>query len=209
MIADASKFCVICLDCHYTRQFSTHAAVQACLLRHEERTGHKNSEMHWPQHDGYKLTTKVQKPIAKVSKRKKIRAQRVTGKLPGKRIQPKAGWREGVDRTVCICCSYMTVLTVVDPDTMEEKLTPCAIVDHLVPARWVLAMCPGKSAEPRENLNAMCLSCHGKKLRCEHYLHAANFVGFVRGLLQLNFPIRRIRDAFEYYGLSTAMLEGL
>lgn len=197
MKGEAEKFTLRCADCAYRRAFATNAATVGAMDRHRERTGGHQMTITHPRH--YKRT------IAKVSRRKKMRAQRVTGKLPGKRLARPRGWSAAVDRTHCICCHAITMRAV----HHKPHPVPCGVVDHLFPERWVRAH--GLDPHNAANLNSVCAArCHGRKLKFEHYLYAGNLIGFVRGLREMNFPIDRVRAAFTYYGVATTMLtEGL
>jgi 5-methylcytosine-specific restriction endonuclease McrA len=74
-------------------------------------------------------------------------------------------------------------------------------VDHTIPFRLMDKW----SLDPNQydNLLTLCDSCHGKKHSIEDRLLRGDVLGFLRGLVAMNYPIGRIRAACAVAELST------
>jgi 5-methylcytosine-specific restriction endonuclease McrA len=82
-----------------------------------------------------------------------------------------------------------------------QKLRRKHPVDHTIPFRLMEMW--GLDPNHYDNLLTMCDSCHGKKQSVEDKLLRGDVLGFIRGLVTMNYPIERIRAACAVAELST------
>ena len=74
-------------------------------------------------------------------------------------------------------------------------------VDHVIPFRLMEQW--GLDPNLYDNLQTLCNSCHSTKQGVEDRLLRGNVLGFLRGLVLMNYPIARIRAACAVAELST------
>jgi hypothetical protein len=122
-----------------------------------------------------------------------VRWSRVELKWPGTRPSRK-GWRKcrtGALRGRC----------EVEPCGVDFKQAGISRhVDHIVPARLIRKLRAG-NPDRRENLQCICASCHGCKLRADHKLCLGDKLGYLAILRTHNFDLERVNYALSLYGL--------
>jgi len=73
-------------------------------------------------------------------------------------------------------------------------------VDHIVPARLIRRLRAG-NPDCRENLQCICGTCHGYKLRADHKLCLGDRLGYLEVLRIHHFDVARVERALVLYGL--------
>lgn len=73
-------------------------------------------------------------------------------------------------------------------------------VDHIVPARLIRRLKAG-NPDRRENLECICETCHGYKLRADHKLCLGDKLGYLEILRIHHFDLARLERVLALYGL--------
>lgn len=73
-------------------------------------------------------------------------------------------------------------------------------VDHIVPARLIRRLNAG-NPDGRENLQCICVTCHGCKLQADHKLCMGDKLSYLEILRTNSFDLVRVERALALYGL--------
>lgn len=86
-------------------------------------------------------------------------------------------------------------------DAIPAKILYEGVIDHIVPERLVLKLCPEKP--PHFAVNLMCLakSCHGEKGAADRALCKGDKLEFLRILRENGWPMERVEKALAFYGM--------
>lgn len=129
-------------------------------------------------------------------KRTRKRSKRWFGQAPR-----KEGWTDAREAFVLARCEHCAAETVEgkkEGETLIVRYT--GHVDHIVPERMILQLCPGMN--PHDPINLMCLarSCHGIKTSADRHLCRGDKLRFLQILGERNWPMGRVHTALKFYG---------
>lgn len=137
---------------------------------------------------------------------KKKRARKASRRWFGRKPK-KDGWQEA--RAAKGACEVCGKSTIEKKERVGEDLSlnawevNNAHVDHIIPERMILQLCP--EMDPHHKINQMTLdsSCHGIKTGADRLFCKGDKLRFLQRLRENNWPMERVEAALQFYGFSS------